>query len=169
MLSKKMLEEFNRQIKQEFSSAYYYLGLAGFAELNNFTGGAKFFRMQYEEELVHALKLFDYVVQRRDGHVELRALSAVKIECTSLLEAFEVSLKNEQATTEGIHQVLDLAHNERDYATMTLLNWFAEEQAEEEALMQYFTERLRMVGNEGSGLLLVDNELSQRESNPAEE
>jgi ferritin len=86
-----------------------------------------------------------------------------------LLEAFEVSLKNEQATTEGIHQVLDLAHNERDYATMTLLNWFAEEQAEEEALMQYFTERLRMVGNEGSGLLLVDNELSQRKSDPAEE
>lgn len=163
MLSQKMLEELNRQIKQEFTSAYYYLALCAYSELNNFNGAGKFFRLQYQEELSHALKLFDYVVTRRSGHVQLYAISEPKLRCDSLLQAFEAALANEQETTKGIYRVMDLAHKEHDYATMTLLNWFAEEQAEEEALMQRFTDRLRLVGDSGPGLLLIDNELGQRQ------
>ena len=163
MLSDKMLSELSRQINQEFSSAYYYLGLCGYCELCDFSGAAKFFKLQYNEELMHAMKLFDYVVQRHSGEVKLADIKTPKMKVDSLKDAFDLALKNEQETTKGVYKVLDLVHDERDYATRTLMNWFAEEQAEEESLMEHYVKRLRLVGTDGPGLLMIDNELGQRQ------
>ncbi len=167
MLSKQMLNELNNQIRTEWQAAYYYLGISGYCELNNFKGGAHFFRLQQAEEIDHAMKIFDYVVGRRQGEVTLQALEEPAIVFASLREAFEGALRSEQATTQNIARILEMAHDKKDYATVNLLNWFADEQAEEEAMMDYFVDRLTLVGNDGTGLLMVDNELLGREADAA--
>ncbi len=168
MVSQQMLDELNRQINRELFAAYYYLAICAYCESQEMTGAAGFFRVQAKEELEHAMKIFDYVVKRRNGEVDLQAIKECSTQFKSLREAFEAALKNEQDTTKGIYQVMDLAHKERDYATITLLNWFAEEQAEEESLMEHYVNRLRMVGEDGSGLLLIDNELGSRRTDSSE-
>ena len=166
MLSKQMLRELNGQVKIEFESAYAYLALSSWCELANFKGGAHFFRLQYEEELVHAMKLFDYVVDRRQGKIELQAIGQPNHSFENLLNGFNDALKSEQLSTANIRRILEMAHEERDYATVNILNWFADEQAEEESLMDYYVDRLELVGTDGSGLILVDNELLARKLEP---
>lgn len=169
MLSERMLEQLNRQIAQELTAAYYYLALSAFSESKNFGGAGKFFRLQFNEELAHAMKLIDYVIQRQSGEVEFHTLKGPSVQCDSLLEAFETAAIQEKKTTESIYQLMDLASEDHDYTTLTLLNWFAEEQAEEEATMQYFVDRLQMVGEDGTGLLMLDNEMGTRQPEAAAE
>ena len=169
MASERMNEQLNLQIAQELTAAYYYLALSAFSESKNFSGAGKFFRMQFDEELGHAMKLFDYVLKRPSCEVKLHGLEEPVVQCNTLLDAFEIALGKEKETTQSIYRLMDLATEEHDYATLTMLNWFAEEQAEEEATMQYFTDRLQMVGEDGTGLLMVDSELGQRQPDAAAE
>ena len=162
MLSEKMLDGLNKQINYEFEAAYRYLSIAAYAELANLNGAAKFFRIQAQEELAHAMKLFDHIVTRQDADVELLPIDKPDKKPTSLREAFEMSLASEQGVTKSIRKLLTQAHDERDYATANVLDWFADEQAEEESLMSGILSRLEMVGNDGTGLLLIDRELGER-------
>jgi ferritin len=162
MLTENMHSALNQQINREFQAGYLYLATSAYAELANFTGAAKFFRIQAQEELGHAMRLFDYALTRQNAEVELLPIESAISKCESLHEAFERALESEQQTTESIRKLLTQAHDERDYATVNLLNWFAEEQAEEESLMQGILHRLEMVGDDGAGLLLIDHELGER-------
>ncbi len=168
MLSERILKELNDQIRIEWQSAYAYLAASAYCENHNFKGGAHFFRLQHEEEMVHAMKVFDYVLTRRNGTIQLQPIDSPCKEFDSLLSVFEYALENEMRNTDSIQQILKFAHEEHDYMTVTVLNWFAEEQAEEEDLMDYFVDRLKMVGEDGPGLLLVDNEVLTRTATPQE-
>ena len=121
----------NDQIRAEFESAYFYLALSARMEEFNLKGFAHWLRLQWEEETQHALKFYDFLLHR-DGVVELQALAQPDIQINTPLEAFELVLENEQDVTRRIHDLYALAVEERDYAFQTLLQWFIDEQVEEE-------------------------------------
>jgi ferritin len=162
MLSERMLNELNDQIRIEWESAYSYLAAAAYCDNNNFKGAAHFFRLQHQEEMVHAMKVYDYVLTRRNGKIQLQPIEPPSIQFESLLSVFEYALQNEMKNTDSIQQIMQYAHEEHDYMTVGVLNWFANEQAEEEDLMDFYVDRLKMVGDNGPGLLIIDNELLNR-------
>ncbi|MDA0839093.1 MAG: ferritin [Planctomycetota bacterium] len=169
MLSERMLKELNDQIRIEWESAYSYLAAAAFCSNHNYKGGAHFFRLQHQEEMVHAMKVFDYVLARRNGIIRLQPLGSPYEKFDSLLSVFEYALENEMRNTDSIQQIMQYAHEEHDYMTVNVLNWFASEQAEEEDLMNFYVDRLKMVGDDGPGLLFIDTELLNRQAAPVEQ
>lgn len=168
-LSERMQLALNAQIKAEFDSAYLYLALAAEMESRNLKGFAHWLRRQWEEELIHGLKLYDFLLQR-DANVDLHALDKPKVDSTqSALEIFTNVLEHEQYITARIHELYALSLEEKDYASQTLLQWFVDEQVEEEDSAREITENLRLVGGEGAALFLLDRELSQRPEFSAED
>ncbi len=158
----------NAQIKAEFESAYLYLALAAEMESRNLKGFAHWLRRQWEEELIHGLKLYDFLLQR-DAKVDLYALDKPKIDSAqSTLEIFTHVLQHEQYITARIHELYALSLGEKDYASQTLLQWFVDEQVEEEESAREIMENLRLVGEGGAALFLLDRELSQRPEVSAE-
>jgi ferritin len=161
MLSDRMQETLNRQINREFFSAYSYLALTAYFEDINLKGCAHWMRTQYEEELVHANKAFDFV-HDRDGRVTLTTLEAPIASWSSPVEAFAFALETEKANSKQIYEVVETAMDERDHATHTFMQWFVNEQIEEEALVNDMLQRLRLVGDNNTGLFLIDHELGLR-------
>lgn len=161
MLSKGIQEAINDQIHHEFHSAYTYLSMAAFMEAANFKGFAHWMRMQAKEEVNHAMKLFDYV-NDRNGRVTLKALEQPTIEFKSVLATFEQALAHEIKVTGMIHNLYKLANDESDFATVVQLQWFIAEQVEEEATATEVVDRLKIAGNDGAGLLLLDKEMGAR-------
>ena len=161
-LSDRMQIALNAQIKAEFESAYLYLALAAELESRNLKGFAHWLRRQWEEELIHGLKLYDFLLQR-DAKVDLHALDKPKADSTqSTLEIFTHVLQHEQYITARIHELYALSLEEKDYASQTLLQWFVDEQVEEEESAREIMENLRLVGEGGAAMFLLDRELSQR-------
>ncbi len=161
-LSDRMQLALNAQIKAEFESAYLYLALAAEMESRNLKGFANWLRRQWEEELIHGLKLYDFLLQR-DAEVDLHALDKPEVDSAqSTLEIFTHVLQHEQYITARIHELYALSLEEKDYASRTLLQWFVDEQVEEEDSAREIMENLRLVGEEGAALFLLDRELSQR-------
>ena len=161
MLSDRMQETLNRQINREFFSAYSYLALTAYFEDLNLKGFAHWMKTQYEEELVHANKAFDFV-NNRDGRVTLARLEAPQMTWSSPVEAFGFALETEQANSNQIYEVVEAAMEERDHATHTFMQWFVNEQIEEEALVNDMLQRLRLIGDSNTGLFLIDHELGLR-------
>ena len=161
-LSDRMQIALNAQIKAEFESAYLYLALAAEMESRNLKGFAHWLRRQWEEELIHGLKLYDFLLQR-DAKVDLHSLDKPKVDSTqSTLEIFTHVLQHEQYITARIHELYALSLEEKDYASQTLLQWFVDEQVEEEESAREIMENLRLVGEGGAAMFLLDRELSQR-------
>lgn len=158
-------EAINIQINEEFSSAYTYLAMAGYAETQNWQGIGHWLRLQWQEELFHGQKLFDFML-KRGGKVELRALPQPRTDFGSPLELFHEVLAHEQHITHTIHELYALAVKEHDYPLQTLLHWYIEEQVEEEDNASQIIEKLKMVGDSGPNLFLVDQELKQRQLAP---
>jgi ferritin len=156
----------NDQIQAEFHSAYLYLAMSAHMEANNFSGFANWLHIQWQEETLHAMKLYNFVLQR-GGRVELKTLEKPEFEAETALELFEAVLKHEQYITSRIHNLYDLALKERDYPLQTLLHWFIDEQVEEEDNANSIIDKLKLIGDSGPNLFLVDQELGQR-SLPAE-
>jgi ferritin len=145
-----------------------YLAMAAYAEDANLPGMAHWMRMQWEEELIHALKFFDYV-NERGGRVVLGAIDQPAVEYESPVDIFEKTLEHERKVTGMIHDIYTLAVKENDYATQMMLHWFIEEQVEEESTAGQILETLKMVGDSGHALLALDRELGQRAApSPAE-
>ncbi|PJF41049.1 MAG: ferritin [Chloroflexi bacterium] len=161
MLSEKMQDALNQQINAEFYASYLYLSMAAYFEAENLLGFANWMRMQSEEENMHAMKIYDFV-NERDGRVILSAIDAPPTEWDSALAAFEASLAHERKVTGMINDLVDLALDERDHATNSFLQWFVDEQVEEEASVDAVIQDLKRIGESPQGLFLLDRELGQR-------
>ena len=163
MLSKKMEEALNAQINAEFYSAYIYLSMAAYFEANDLPGLAAWMKAQAREEAGHAMKIYHYIVERA-GRVTLTAIDAPATEWKSPLAAFENAYQHEQHVTSLIHKLVALAIDENDYATKNMLDWFVDEQVEEEATASAIVARLKMIGDHPPALLMLDKELGARQS-----
>lgn len=161
MLSKAVEDAMNGQIKNELFSAYQYLSMAAYCETANLPGFARWMRAQAQEELQHAMKFYDFVLER-NGRVALQAIDAPLGEFGSPLEVFEKALEHEQKVTAMINGLYGLAAGENDYASQTFLQWFVTEQVEEEKNAGDVVETLKMVGDSKEALFLLDRELGLR-------
>jgi ferritin len=150
------------QVGREFYAAYLYLSMAGYFETASLTGFAYWMRKQYEEETQHALKLFDSLLDRGE-RVQLPSVDQPPSSFRSPLDAFEQALEHEKEVTSHIHELYDLAMQEKDYPAKVLLDWFVQEQVEEEKAATEIVERLTMAGEDGAALLMLDKELGERQ------
>ena len=161
MLSKEIQDALNNQIKNEYFASYTYLSMAAHCESINLRGFAKWLRKQSSEELEHAMKLFDYVIDR-DGHVILQAIEKPQSKYKSLAEMFQVVLDHEREVTGMINKLYEKAINENDHATAVELHWFIHEQVEEEKNATEILDKLKFAGDNSSAILLLDGQLGQR-------
>jgi ferritin len=161
MINEKIRKAINAQINKELFSSYLYLAMSADAAAKGYKGTAKWFRVQYQEELEHALKFHDYVLEQ-GAVVTLEAIEKPKVAFKSLLEMFEATLKHEQFITQSLNALMDLAVAEKDYATQGLLQWYIKEQVEEEANDNDVLTMLRMAGTSAGTLLMVDKQLGKR-------
>lgn len=160
-MNKKIQTAINAQINAELSSAYMYLAMAAYLEAKNLGGAANWMKTQAQEEIAHAMKFYDFT-HERGGTIELKAIPAPKVQFTSLLDVFKHSLQQEQHVTKLIHDLYELAVNSKEYSFQSFLQWFIDEQVEEEANVSAVIEKIKMVGEDGPGLYLLDKELGQR-------
>ena len=151
----------NSQIKAELDSAYLYLSMAAHFEAVNLGGFAKWMRLQAKEEQGHAMRIFDFVVER-GGRVVLEAVDKPQTDFGRPVEVFQQVLEHERKVTGLIHDLYAMAQSEKDYASQVMLHWFIEEQVEEESTAEGIVERLRLAGDAGAALLLLDRELGAR-------
>lgn len=168
MFTQKLQDAINEQINAELYSAYLYLAMAADLEDKNLPGFAHWMRLQHDEEQVHALKLFDFMLDR-GGRVKLKAIGEPPSTWASVLEIFENAFAHEQKVTGLIHALYALALEENDYPTQSLLQWFIDEQVEEEKNASDAVAQLQMTGDFGPGLLMMDREMAQRMPAPAVE
>ncbi|MEJ5315340.1 MAG: ferritin [Anaerolinea sp.] len=162
MLSKRLLDEMNTQIKLELYSAYLYLAMAAHFEENNWGGFAKWMAMQAKEEQEHALKFFEYI-HDRGGKVTLQAIDAPPSAFGTPEEIFAEVLKHEQSVTARIHLLYSIAVEDKDYASQEFLNWFVKEQVEEEKNATQVLEWLKMASGSTPALFQINALLAQRE------
>lgn len=163
MISKKMEKALNQQINKEIYSAYLYLAMAAHSETIGLRGFANWFRIQFNEELAHAMKFFHYVNEQGSA-VELDAIEKPQAKFKSPVALFEETLKHEQFVTKSIHGLVDLAIAEKDHATNSFLKWFVDEQVEEEANAQEILGLLKMAGGQPPGLMYIDRQLAARKA-----
>ncbi len=161
MLSEKVEKALNEQINAEIWSAYLYLSMSMNFEAQGLTGAANWFFVQYREELDHA-RIFMNYVNRRDGRVRLMRIAPVDTDWDRLIDAMTSTLAHEQKVTSMINNLYALADAEHDYATRDQLNWFISEQVEEEETAKLLIDKLKLIGDNGTGLYMLDQELAQR-------
>ncbi|HSG81978.1 MAG TPA: ferritin [Gemmatimonadota bacterium] len=162
MLSKKIEEALNAQINAELYSAYIYLAMSAYFESKDLPGMAAWMRAQNDEEVAHAMKIFTYIIDR-GGRVTLDAIDKPQAEWASPLAVFENAYKHEQHVTSLIHKLVALTIAEDDYATKNMLDWFVDEQVEEEAAAAAIVAKLKMIGDHVPALIMLDKELGSRQ------
>lgn len=165
MIDAKMEKAINDQIVAEMYSAYLYLSMSAYFEGQGLKGMAAWMRVQFQEEQMHAFKMFDYVCER-GGSVRLGAIDAPPAKWSSPLDVFERTLAHEQLVTGLINKLVDLAHQLSDHATDNFLRWFVTEQVEEESTADAIRQQLKLIGENGQGLLMLDRELGARVFTP---
>ena len=163
MLSRKMTEALNEQINKEMYSAYLYMSMSAHCSNAGLDGFANWFMVQYHEEMTHAMKIYDYLNEQGEK-VILEAIEKPPSEFGTMLEMFEATLEHEQFIKGSIHGLVDLANEEKDYATQIFLQWFVTEQVEEEGNDNEIIAKLKLVGNEGNGLFMIDRDMAARKS-----
>ena len=157
----KIEKALNQQINAELYSAYLYLSMSTYFESLNFSGFANWMRVQAQEETGHAMKLYTYIFER-DGQVTLTAIDAPPTNWKSPLEAFENAYKHEVKVSGLIHDLVQLARAENDIPTENFLQWFVEEQVEEEASTLDVVQKLKMTKESANGMFMLDSNLGQR-------
>lgn len=165
MISKKMTEELNKQMNYEIYSAYEYLSLSAFCSKEGLDGFANWFMMQYKEEMMHAMKFYDYILDQGE-QVVLDQVPQPQVEHGKPLEMFEFTLEHEKGVTKRIYNLVDLALDERDHGTNAFLQWFVNEQVEEESTVNGILDQLKLVEGNGNGVFMLDRELGQRTFDP---
>ncbi len=161
MISKRLEEAINAQINAEMWSAYLYLSMSSYCHNAGYTGMANWFAIQFKEEQDHAQIFINYL-QSRGGRVLLRAIDAVDTEWASPLAAFEHTLKHEEKVTSLINNLMAIAVEEKDFASQSRLQWFIDEQVEEEENATDIIQKLRMLNGNGYGMYQLDQELAAR-------
>ena len=160
MIGKAVQDAMNEQIKNELYSAYQYLSMAAYCESVNLPGFAHWMRVQAREETEHAMKFYDFILNR-NGRVVLQAIEGPVVEFGSPLKVFEQALEHEEKVTAMINDLYGLAVRENDYASQAFLQWFVSEQIEEEKNAGDVVETLKMVGDKSEALFLLDRELGR--------
>ncbi|RLC47728.1 MAG: ferritin [Candidatus Coatesbacteria bacterium] len=164
MMSGRVLKAFNEQIKEELESAYLYLSMVSYFHSVGFDGMASWMRVQTEEEVGHAMKLFDFISER-GGKVELLPISTERHKrWSSPLEVFQAAYAHEQFITGKINELVKIARDENDNAAEIFLQWFVTEQVEEEANTSRVAQALERIGDSGHGLFMMDQKLGERAS-----
>ena len=161
MISQAMEKALFDQLNHEFYSAYLYLAMSAYCSHLEFNGAADWLKLQYEEEHIHATKIYNYLVEQ-GVHVVLKELEQPPSEYGSVLDVFTASLTHEQSMTARLNDLSDQALKEKDHATYNLLQWFVNEQVEEEATVGAIISKLKLVKDDCYGLLMIDNELGGR-------
>jgi ferritin len=159
----KLEAAYNAQITMEYGSAYAYLAMGAWLEAEGLPGMAQWMRLQSEEETEHALRFYQFVLDR-GGRVELGSIEAPAAQFDGPLDVFRRSLRQEQAVTASINDLYSLAVEAQDFASIPLLDWFVNEQVEEEATVQQIIDDLERAGDAGHTLLMLDRELGARQS-----
>lgn len=161
-LHSEILDALNDQLSEELASFYLYLAMSADFAAKQLSGMAKWMELQAQEELGHAMKFYRHILER-GGKVVLKALSQPQASWESPLAAFSAALVHEQHITSRINALMDLARNHKDYATEAFLQWFVNEQVEEEAQLEPIVHRLKVVGDHAPALFMVDRELAARQ------
>ena len=161
MLNEKLQQALNDQLNCEFSSAYTYLSLAAYFEDLDLNGFAHWMKIQYQEELMHAERVYAFI-NDRDGRVRLQAIDEPHSEWDSPLDAFKFALEGERALSKRIYAVVNEALAEGDHATHTFMQWFVNEQVEEEAIVRNIVSDMELIIESRDGLFLMDRDLAGR-------
>jgi len=165
MISKKLEDAINYQINRELFSEYYYLSMASYFSSVGLSGFENFFLVQVEEERFHAMKMYKFL-NEKGGKVTLQAIEEPTTVFKSPLEVFELAYTHEKLVSKLINELMDLAIQENDHAAKNHLNWFVDEQVEEEDSMDTIVNKLKLIDGEGYGLLMLDKDLGQRTFTP---
>ena len=161
MIKKKVQDALNKQVNAELYSAYMYLSMEAYFQSVNLSGFANWMRCQTQEEIFHAMKIYDFI-NERGGRVTLKPIDGPPTQWKSPLDVFQETYKHEQLVKSLINKLVDLSIKESDHATNTFLQWFVTEQVEEEAAEDEIVQKLKLIGKDGSGLFMIDQELAQR-------
>lgn len=165
MISEKLLNALNDQMNFEFESANVYLAMAAYCSSESLDGFANFYLVQAEEEKFHAMKFYQFL--NDVGHrISVKGMGHPNNKFSSILDTFEKAFLHEKEVTKRIYSLADLALNEREHATMTFLNWFIEEQVEEEATFDNIIQKLKRIENDSNAFFMLDNEFLSRSFTP---
>ena len=163
MLTEAVQNALNDQIQKELYSSYIYLSMAAYFETENLPGAANWMRIQHQEELAHAMKFFDYINDRA-GRVQLQALGQPPLTFASPLAVFEEALAHERKVSKSIHDLYALAVQENDYPTQSMLQWFINEQVEEEKAAGDIVAQIKMIQDSPAAMYMLDQEFAARTS-----
>ena len=161
MLNAQLENALNEQMNSELYSAHLYLSMAAYFETETLPGFAHWMRIQHSEEVSHALRIFDYI-NDRDGRAVINAIAQPPTEFESVQSAMEMAYDHERAVTAMIEDLYRVAQEHKDYATHVLLEWFIEEQVEEEKSALDIVDYLKRIGDDGTGILILDARLGDR-------
>ena len=156
-----VLEAINKQINSELSASYSYLAMSAWCECQKFVGAARWLRLQSQEEHMHAMKLFDFVLAR-NAAVDLKPIDQPRQTFASVADVFEKALEQEQEVSRQIDSLYEIAFREKAFAAVAELQWFLTEQVEEEKTGREIVAKFKMVGNDPASLLDLDRELGSR-------
>ena len=163
MISKNILDALNGQLNLEFHSAYLYLSMATYFDSINLKGCARWMRAQFDEEVEHGMRVYEYLAER-GGRIVLQAIETPQSEWKSPLDAFEQTYQHECEVTKQINKLVNLATSEQDNATVVYLQPFVKEQVKEEAHTNDIVQKLKRIGDNSASLLMLDQELAKRKA-----
>ena len=161
MLKEKMLIALNAQINAEQYSSLLYLSMSAYLHDSGLPGFANWMYVQYQEELSHANKFYNYVVER-GGRVEMKAIKQMATTWEGIIDIYEATLEHEQLVTSLINDLMDIAIEEKDHASRSFLTWFVDEQVEEEANVTEILDTLKLINGQGNGIFMLDREMRSR-------
>lgn len=161
MLSKKLQDAFNEQMKNEFFSAYLYMAMAGYFQSEDLPGFASWMRVQALEEMTHGEKFFNFTCET-SGRTDFFPINRPQNEYKSPQDVFEVGLKHEMFVSAGINNLMETSIADKNHAAQIFLHWFVTEQVEEEANFSLILKKLQRIKGDGMGVLMLDQELGQR-------
>ncbi len=161
MISKRLFEELNKQMNYEFYSSHIYLALAGYCASQDLDGFTNFFKVQAEEEKFHAMKFFDFISEM-EGRINFIGINEPVNESPSILDAFYLTLEHEKSVTDRIYNLMDIAIEEKEHATISFLKWFIDEQVEEMSTVSNIIKKLQRISNDPHALYTLDAELATR-------
>ena len=163
-LSAKMQDALNKQIAYEGYASNFYLALAYWCDFHALEGCKKFFMRQSEEERIHMLKIYDYLSDC-DIHPVTPAYEQPSSQYTNIQEVFQKVFDQERSVTASIHSILKLANEENDFNTQQFLQWYVDEQREEEAVIRTIIDRIKIIGEGGQSLYYIDKEVEKINNN----
>jgi len=168
MLKQSINDALNKQISMEAYASAYYLSIASWCDQKGYAGAANFFYRQAEEEREHMMKIFKFV-NEAEGQAIVPSVDQPPADFPDFQSLFQKSLDHERKVTASINEIMKLAYEEGDFRVQNLLQWFVDEQLEEEVQMQTLIDKLRLIGDNGAGLYMFDTELAQRAAAPEED